>query len=70
MEPKQVDTLGETLQFSEALKRLEEIVALLEKDTTELDVALKAYEEGTQIARNCLDRLKEAELRVEELKLG
>jgi exodeoxyribonuclease VII small subunit len=70
MEPEKDSTVSDTLQFSESLKRLEEIVSLLEKDTTELDVALKAYEEGTRIARNCLDRLKEAELRVEELRLG
>lgn len=55
--------------FEEALQRLEAIVETLESDPPSLDAALEAYAEGTALARHCLERLREAELRVEELSL-
>lgn len=57
------------LSFEDALKRLERIVETLETDPPDLETALDAYEEGTKLAQQCLDRLEQAELRVEELSL-
>ncbi len=57
------------MPFEHALQRLEEIVESLEDETPELEQALDAYEEGTTLARLCLERLDAAELRVDELSL-
>lgn len=53
--------------FEKALKRLEEIVAELEKGELPLEEALKLFEEGIKIARFCNTRLDEAERKVEVL---
>ena len=57
------------MTFEQALQRLEEIVESLEDETPELEQALDAYEEGTTLARLCLERLNAAELRIDELAL-
>ena len=53
--------------FEAALKRLEEIVALMEDEHTPLDEALKRYEEGIGLARFCAMALDEAEKKIEIL---
>jgi exodeoxyribonuclease VII small subunit len=53
--------------LEESLRRLEEIVMQLEKGDQELESALKSYEEGVGLAKRCLERLQEAELRLEQL---
>jgi exodeoxyribonuclease VII small subunit len=55
--------------FEEALQRLEAIVEQLEDQPPNLEEALDAYEEGVSLARQCLERLDAAEMRVEELSL-
>jgi len=41
------------------IKRLEEIASLLEKGVT-LDESLKLYEEGSKLAKLCLEELEKA----------
>jgi exodeoxyribonuclease VII small subunit len=53
--------------FEQALKRLEEIVADLEKGELPLEKALELFEEGMKISRLCGERLEEAERKVETL---
>lgn len=55
--------------FEDSLARLEEIVRVLESGESNLDDSLASFEEGVQLARACLERLKKAELRVQELRL-
>lgn len=55
--------------FEETLERLEDIVETLEDDPPSLDDAMEAYEDGVALARECLDRLDEAEQRVSELSI-
>lgn len=57
------------LPFEEALKKLESIVDQLEHEMPPLEEALAAYENGTDLARACLERLEKAELRIRELRL-
>ena len=56
--------------FEQALKRLEEIVGLLEEGDKPLEESLKLFEEGINLAKLCSKRLKEAEKKVEILKHG
>ncbi len=53
--------------FEKQLKRLEEIVRLLEEGQLPLEESLKSFEEGIKLARSCNDRLGEAERRVDIL---
>ena len=53
--------------FESALKELEGIVATLEKGDLPLDAALKHFERGIALTRQCQSALKQAELKVEQL---
>lgn len=57
------------LSFEQAMDRLEAIVQELDDESQGLADALKSYEEGMLLARECLERLESAEQRIEELRL-
>lgn len=57
----------ELKDFETSLKRLETIVADLEKGELPLEKALELFEEGMKISRLCGERLEEAERKVEAL---
>lgn len=59
---------GEEPPFEEALKRLEAIVESMEADDIPLETLLARFEEGTQLARSCQNRLAEAELKIQQLE--
>lgn len=53
--------------FEFSLARLEEIVGKLESANLSLDDAMKLFEEGVQLSRDCQKHLEQAEGRVEIL---
>jgi exodeoxyribonuclease VII small subunit len=53
--------------FEKSLGRLEEVVQRLEGANLSLDEAMKLFEEGVELARECQKQLTEAESRVEML---
>ena len=50
--------------FEQSLARLEEIVRKLESANLPLDEAMKLFEEGMQLSRDCQKQLEQAEARV------
>jgi exodeoxyribonuclease VII small subunit len=54
--------------FESELSRLQEISALLDNDELELEKALSLYEEGIELSQSCLRTLKDAELKITEIK--
>lgn len=54
--------------YEESLKRLEEIVALLDGGSLPLDQSIKLFEESTKLVGICNDYLEKAKLKVTELK--
>jgi exodeoxyribonuclease VII small subunit len=54
-------------EFEHSLSRLEEVVRKLESANLPLDEAMKLFEEGMQLARDCQKQLEQAEARVEIL---
>ena len=54
-------------KFEEALGRLEELVKKMETGDMTLEESLKAFEEGTRLARFCAKKLDETERRVDLL---
>jgi exodeoxyribonuclease VII small subunit len=53
--------------FERSLARLEEVVRRLESPQLALDDAMKLFEEGVELSRECQKQLEEAEGRVEIL---
>ena len=58
------------MSFEAALAELETLVRGLEQGQIGLDDSIAAYERGTALKRHCAEKLKAAELRVEQLNLS
>ena len=52
------------MTFEQNLKRLEEIVKLLESSDAELDKSLALFEEGTALVRECTVALDNAQAKI------
>lgn len=55
------------IRFEEALKKLEKIVEDLEKGELSLDEALKKYQEGIELSRQCSQKLENAKRKIDLL---
>ena len=60
----------ENLTYEEAVKKLTEIVSLLEKADTPLDESIKLFEEGTKLTAYCYETLKNASSKISELTIS
>ena len=54
--------------FEDSLNRLQQISELLGSGEVGLEESLKLYEEGINLAKSCYSTLRDAELKVTELK--
>ena len=54
-------------EIEQSLARLEDVVRKLESANLPLDQAMKLFEEGMQLSRDCQGQLEQAEARVEIL---
>ncbi len=59
---------NERVSFESKLNRLEEISTLLESESIGLEESISLYEEGIELSRDCISTLKNAELKITELK--
>lgn len=59
-----------TLSFEEAYKQLTDLVKKMESGELALANAVAAYEQGVKLKAYCEQLLKEAELKIEILKMG
>jgi exodeoxyribonuclease VII small subunit len=62
------DKTKQTPSFEDALARLESIVESMESGDVPLAELLAKFEEGNTLLKTCEARLKEAELKIEQLK--
>jgi exodeoxyribonuclease VII small subunit len=58
--------MGE-MTFEEAMKRIEKIVAELEKGDLPLEQSIDRFEEAVKLARSCQEKLEKAEARISKL---
>ncbi|MES2494855.1 MAG: exodeoxyribonuclease VII small subunit [Pseudomonadota bacterium] len=58
------------LSFEDALKQLEAIVRQLESGDVPLDDSISLYAKGDALKRQCEERLKAAQARIEKISLG
>ena len=63
-----MDTSDAKLSFEAALGQLEAIVESMESGEVPLAELLAKFEEGTKMLKVCEARLKDAELKIEQLK--
>ena len=56
------------LSFEESLKRIQEIYDLVESEEAGVEKSIELYEEGIKLSKYCYSVLKDAELKVTELK--
>ena len=63
-----VDNKEVKLSFETALSKLETIVESMETGDVPLADLLAKFEEGNKLLKHCESRLKEAELKIEQLK--
>ena len=59
--------MADELTYEKAVKRLEEIVDLLEKNDAPLDESMKLFEEGTKLAAFCNEKLVNAKQKITEI---
>lgn len=62
--------MAEKFVFETAMKRIEEIVRLLERGDAPLDQSLALFEEGTGLIKKCSAALDQAEQKVSLLVKG
>ena len=63
-----MDAPNTKLTFEAALGKLETIVESMESGEVPLAELLEKFEQGTQLLQVCETRLKDAELKIEQLK--
>jgi exodeoxyribonuclease VII small subunit len=63
-----VEAKTDPLSFEAALERLETIVEAMESGDVPLAELLAKFEEGNKLLKLCEARLKDAELKIEQLK--
>ncbi len=57
----------EKMTFEQAIKRLEEIVDLLENNETSLDDSVELFQEGVQLSQYCSKKLRNVENKVSKI---
>jgi len=70
MADKKPDADVSKLSFEAALQELEQIVQQLETGQVELEESIRLYERGAALKAHCEKRLKDAELKVEQIVQG
>ena len=59
--------MSEEVTFEELQRELEEIVTRLERGDVPVDDAIELFRRGEEVYKACVERLQQAELRIEEL---
>lgn len=62
--------MAKAIQFEKSMSELEDIVKQLEHGDLSLEDCLKQYEKGITLARKCQDALKQAEQKIEMLRIN
>lgn len=65
---RRVEAKESKLSFEAALGKLESIVEAMESGDVPLAKLLAKFEEGSKLLKTCEARLKDAELKIEQLK--
>ncbi|MDC0066709.1 exodeoxyribonuclease VII small subunit [Verrucomicrobia bacterium] len=67
MPAKKQSQKNESLNFEEAIERLENIIEKMEGERIPLEELLKDYEEGTRLLNACKEKINTAKEKVEKI---
>ena len=67
VEPESMQATIADLSFEAALEELESLVAKLESGRASLEESISLYERGALLKAHCEDRLKRAQMRVDQI---
>ena len=67
MPAKKQSQKNESLNFEEAIERLEKIIEKMEGERIPLEELLKDYEEGTKLLNACKEKINTAKEKVEKI---
>ena len=67
MPAKKQSQKNESLNFEEAIERLENIIEKMEGEPIALEELLKDYEEGTRLLNACKEKINTAKEKVEKI---
>jgi len=59
---------NKTMDFEQANKRMEEIIAKLEDENTTLEEGMQLFEQATNLIKSCEEILKQAQIKIQTLK--
>ena len=57
-------------KLEDAMRRLDEVVAALDRENADLEEALRLYEEGVRLVAFCNRRLEDAQRTIQMLKIN
>ena len=57
----------EELSYEQAMEQLEKIVEILESNELSLDLSIKLFERGQQLANHCTNLLDNTELKIKQI---
>lgn len=57
-----------TIDFEQANKQLEEIIAKLEDENTTLEEGMQLFEQATDLVKSCEEILEQAQIKIQMLK--
>ena len=69
MKSNSIDHTVDTMKLEDAMGRLDQVVAALDSEQTDLESALALYEEGVKLVRVCRARLEDAERVIRMLRM-
>lgn len=58
----------ETMDFEQANKQMEDIIAKLEDENTTLEEGMQLFEQATDLVKSCEKILKQAQIKIQMLK--
>tara|TARA_Y100000590_G_C15695487_1_gene1004968 strand:- start:85 stop:360 length:276 start_codon:yes stop_codon:yes gene_type:complete len=70
MKKKEEITNIKSLDFEEAMKKLNEIIQALENDEVKLSDAVERFELGSELAKHCKKLLDDAEIRINAIEIN
>ena len=62
--------MAEEYKLEDAMRRLDEVVQALDRESADLEEALRLYEEGVRLVAICTKRLGDAERKIQMLKVN
>jgi exodeoxyribonuclease VII small subunit len=65
-----MDTPKDDVPFEQAFQQLEQLVKNMESERLPLDQLVEHYERGNRLLKTCQKRIREAELRIEQIANG